>query len=273
MGGNRFTGGLAPLTNNPNDLALFLNITLPMIWGLYKTSHYRIARLICLSAMALGTLAIIFTFSRGGILTLFIMGAVWLRREARISGLSAVLIIGVIAVLMLAVTPAGYTDRVLSIIDPSKDETGSSAQRIDLMDQAFNDMISHPLGTGIGMNHLSGQKAESGRLMVHNVFLQVGMELGVAGLVAYLLLLWKSMKGLSRITDRTHPSNGAVVAFAGAVQLALLGYCVEALFHPVAYLFYVYYLVGMALAVKHLAGIGQENVRAETRLDGPGNCG
>ena len=266
----RISGGFASSTDNPNDLALFLNLSLPIIWCLYKTSHHRIARLICLSAMALATVAIILTFSRGGFLTLCVMGMVLLRREARTFGLSAMMIIGAI-VMILAIAPAGYTDRILSIAEPSKDETGSSEQRIGVMRQALNDMISHPQGSGIGMSILSSQRGNQGWISIHNVYLQVGVDLGVMGLITYLVMLWKSMKGLSQIAKGADPPNRFLPAFAGGVQLALLGYSVAAFFHPVAYHFYVYYLVGMALAAKQLAASGQENLREKTKQDGWGH--
>src|SRR5207245_183335 len=34
---SRISGGIAPVTYNPNDLALFLNMMLPIIWCLYTT--------------------------------------------------------------------------------------------------------------------------------------------------------------------------------------------------------------------------------------------
>ena len=247
----RISGAIAPLTANPNDLALFLNMMLPIICYLYGASPRRMVKMICLGAMFLSIATIVITFSRGGFVTLVIMATFFVWRKARTHGPGVLIGAALAGILFITLAPGGYGNRVLSIADSSLDETGSSAARTELMKAAIASMIHHPLGIGVGMNVLSSVDAGQSWTVVHNAYLEIGVELGIVGMIVYILLIRKTMKGLG-VLSKTY-ADRELAAMAEAVQLSLIAFCVAAFFHPVAHNFYFYYLGGLAVAIKYLA--------------------
>src|SRR2546426_2175821 len=63
---NRIVGYEAQLTGNPNDLALMLNVLLPLGMALLLSSRSAIARASLLAIVLLGATGVIVTFSRAG---------------------------------------------------------------------------------------------------------------------------------------------------------------------------------------------------------------
>jgi O-antigen ligase len=262
---NRIIGGAAPLIANPNDLALVLNMMLPVIWYLYSTSHRRVVRMICLGAMALSVAAIIATFSRAGFVTLCIVGGVFIWRKARKYGPAVLVAAALVGILIIALAPGGYGTRILSSVDSSLDETGSAEVRSEVMKTAVATMISHPLGIGVGMNVLSAVDAGLVWILVHNSYLEIGVELGVLGLVVYVLLIRETLKGLG-VLITAHP-NRNLAALAEAVQLSLIAFAAAVMFYPVAHHFYFYFMGGIAVAVKCLAKAHASPSSQETQPD------
>jgi O-antigen ligase len=139
---------------------------------------------------------------------------------------------------------------MLSIVHSDMDETGSRDARIKLMETAVASMIEHPLGIGVGMNILSSVDAGTGWHVIHNAYLQVGVELGVLGFILYLLLIWKTYRGLTAI-EQSAVRSEADLAFA--IRVSLIAFAVGAFFGPVAFNFFFFYPGGMAVGLKTFA--------------------
>jgi hypothetical protein len=71
------------------------------------------------------------------------------------------------------------------------------------------------------------------------------------------------VKSAGRIQQRTagEPSQRQLFALAEATQVSLVAFAVAGLFHPVAYYLYLYYVGGMAVAVKAIGG-SEQHLRA-----------
>src|SRR5215208_3561472 len=130
------------------------------------------------------------------------------------------------------------------------DRTGSAQERWSDMTVAVKTIMSNPIiGAGIGMNTLAMKEARGGWLPVHNVYLEHGLDLGLPGLVLFLLLLWSchsatvQAQRACRSCDRPD-----VAALAEGLQISLIAYAIAAMFHPVSYHMYFYYMAGLALA-------------------------
>lgn len=249
MGGstNRIEGGFAGLASNPNDLGLLLDISLPLVWYAYTTAKTTATRYMALLTMIASAGTVVITFSRGAFLGLLVVAGLFAWKRAKGKRVQIFVLIAVLLPVMLAVLPAGYSDRMLSIFVSDMDETGSRDERIKLMDAGVTSMIEHPLGVGLGMNILSSVDSGTGWHVIHNAYLQVGVELGVVGFILYLLLIGKSYQGLTAIEKSTVRSE-ADLAFA--IRLSLIAYAVGGFFGPVAFNFYFFYPGGMAVALK-----------------------
>lgn len=248
----RIAGYAAPLTANPNDLALTLNLTLPLGVGLLLAVRRPILRAVLLAILALNVLAIIATFSRGGLVTLM---TILLAYIVRLSGRSpAVVLLPLLLLIFLPLLPAGYLGHMGTITDIRSDPTGSAQERWSDLRAAGRLVQSSPVaGAGLGMNALA-MNVERGATwrMVHNVYLQYAVELGLPGLLLFLVLLARCVAkaGAARRIAARAESGGMLFRLAEAVQIGLIAFAVAALFHPVGYHFYFFYLAGLALGLE-----------------------
>src|SRR5262249_30260808 len=149
-------------------------------------------------------------------------------RRARSRAAGLLLLVGCLLVVSLLV-PEGYGTRLSTIVDTGADATGSAEARWESMTRAFRMMVEHPvLGPGLGMHGL-GFLDELGTWQwtgVHNVYLQIGADLGVPALVVYLLVLWHLFKGLrqSRQTLRGVPAARELLAIGNGIEISLVAF-------------------------------------------------
>jgi probable O-glycosylation ligase (exosortase A-associated) len=245
-----YAGGLAW---NPNDLALTLNLILPLTVGLFLISRRPLVRCLLAGLIGLEACAIIATFSRGGFLTLatvFILYLRTLHRQGQRMWVIAALVLAVAGVPLL---PAGYLARIGTITDIQADQTGSAQARVGDTRTALTFVLSHPfVGAGLGMNILALNDLRGARwLRVHNAYLEYAMDLGWLGLGLFLLLLTSCIGTAARVRDRCAglPPLRELVTLADAIRISLVGFSVAALFHPVAYTFYFFLVAGPAVAL------------------------
>ena len=247
----RIAGYAAPLTANPNDLALTLNLILPLGVALLLTVRRPILTGVVLAIMALDVLAVIATFSRGGFITLMTILVAYI---VRLAGRSPrVLLLPLLLLLCVPLLPSGYLDQMGTIADIGSDPTGSAQERWSDLVAAGRLVQSSPItGAGVGMNALA-MNAERGATwkMVHNVYLQYAVELGLPGLILFLILLVRCIRttGAARLVAARTEHGDLLFRLAEAVQIGLIAFAVAALFHPVGYHFYFYYLAGLALGL------------------------
>jgi probable O-glycosylation ligase (exosortase A-associated) len=273
-GVRRVVGYDAPLTENPNDLALMLNLILPLTLALLLAARRWAVRGLLVAILLVDVAAIVLTFSRAGFLTLATTVALYGARLVRRSGPVWLAVALVLAVAAVPFLPSGYVDRLSTITSVSSDPTGSSQARWRDTLAAASFVLDHPfLGAGIGMNilALNEQRGAAWRA-VHNVYLELAVDLGLPGLVLFLVLLVGTIRIVERVRRRARgrPADRDVFHLAEALQTSLVAYAVAAMFHPAAYNFYFYYLAGLAVA---LDGLTARETRAGGPADGPGSGG
>ena len=253
----------APLTSNPNDLALMLNLILPLTVALFLACRTTRARLFFLGCAGLDALAVILTFSRAGFICLATTSVVYftklVRRPERAWALGALCCV-LAAVPFL---PAGYLDRLSTITHIEADPTGSAQERRDDTLAAIRLVAMNPIiGAGAGMNILALNELRGATWKkVHNVYLEYATDLGVPGLILFLVVLAGSVRTAALVARRARktPALRDLFLIAEGIEVALVAFAIAAVFHPVAYHFYFYYMAGLALA----AGAAFEGERPE----------
>ncbi len=271
--GHRIFGYASPLAANPNDLALTMNMVLPLVIGLYFAARKGLPRAFLLAAIGCMAGAVIASFSRGGFLTIMAILIALIINHLKERGPATLIWTCVGLALLLVLLPAGYSDRVYSIFDFKADPTGSADARWDSMVLAWNTMLAHPvLGVGLGMHgldflHQLGNWHWSG---VHNVYLQIGADLGVPGLLVYLLTLWYLFNGNRQSLKhiRQSPEARELLELGNGIQVALVGFLVGAFFAPVAYEFYFFYIAGFAVAFQEMVKRSHASFAAEASIAG-----
>jgi O-antigen ligase len=252
----RVTGYDAPLTNNPNDLALMLNLLLPLALALLLSRPHGLLRAVLIVSVAAQAIGIVVTFSRAGFLTLVAAGLAWLWKLRGRRERTAIVVALAIGLACLPLLPIGYTERLATVLDNDADATGSAQARKAHSRAAMAFVSSHPIvGAGIGqdMNVLAQERGVPWT-SVHNVYLEYAVDLGLPGLALFVLLLVASFKSAGR-AERRWAEGGQhdMALLAAGVQVSLIAFAVAAFFHPASYHFYFYYIAGLAVAAQAAA--------------------
>ena len=250
---DRLVGNEGALTKNPNDLALMVNLLLPLTVGLFLASKETWQRMVLLTAVGVEASTVVLTYSRGGAVTLAVIVLAYLWKLRRRPERTFIYVGLLAAVLALPLLPSSYFDRMSTITNVQADRTGSAQERISDMIIAGKTILANPIiGAGMGMNMLVMREARGGWLGVHNVYLEHAIDLGLIGLGIFLVLLWSCLRVVADI-QRT-ASSPDLVFFAQGLQVSLMAYATAAMFHPVSYQYYFYYIAGLAIGARTIAG-------------------
>jgi O-antigen ligase len=248
----------APLTSNPNDLALILNLILPLTLALAMARERTLSRLLLMGCAALDALAIILTFSRAGFICLAVTSAIYftklMRRPERGWAIAALCL----ALAAIPFLPAGYVERLSTITNIDADPTGSAQERREDTLAALHFISQSPIiGAGVGMNVLALNEIRgSSWKNVHNVYLELATDLGIPGLILFLAVLVGCVRSVGFVMRQTmaSPRMRDLFLMAEGIQVSLVVFAIAAVFHPVAYHFYFYYMAGLALAARAACG-------------------
>lgn len=249
--------GASGLTANPNDLALMLNLIIPIAAALVFDSKRFAARAVAALSVLISIAAVVLTFSRAGFLTLATTGVmlfvVLLRRKA--PGTAGLLLLLALAAPVLM--PAGYMDRLSTITNIESDRTGSAQGRWQDFIVAAGVIASNPIvGVGVGNDMIALNQQRGGEdtwRSVHNAYLQYGVDLGLPGLILFAwlhIMCFRTARAIERRAAR-EPALAHLGYLAAGLQISLAAFLVAAMFHPIAYQFYFFTIAGLAVALKN----------------------
>lgn len=245
----------APLTANPNDLALMLNILLPFAIALFLGSRGKTLLRIALgAAICIFVTTIVLTFSRAGFLALAVIFMVYMWRLRRRPERLWIPLALVLMLFALPFVPDSYFDRLSTITNIEADASLSAQTRYSDMLVALQLVAQNPMiGAGAGMNIYAMNEARGETsLEIHNVYLQYGVDLGLPGLLLFLVLYAICLRTAQTVIERARlmPEPNTLFYLAEGIKVSLIAFAVEAMFHPVAYNFYFYYIAGLAVALR-----------------------
>lgn len=250
-------------TYDPNDTAVLFLVTIPL--AIYLATRRGAARWLWYGVALIMVLAIVRTGSRGGMLGMGAMlGALVLlspaRQRARLmtaGAAAAVVFVG--AVQANPVLRA----RFASTFETDYNQTATNG-RIEIWKRGMYYMATHP-ATGVGIDNFtvaelrigSGLKQQQGitdrhMFTAHNSLVQIGAELGVPGLLAFLGMVATAAAGLWRIRSRASASGEAAAddaALASSVLTSITGLFAGGFFLSLAYSPMTYFTYALAAAV------------------------
>jgi putative inorganic carbon (HCO3(-)) transporter len=186
---------------NPNEVGGMLALFAPIAVSL-AFSRRRIALLAAPSALFL-LICLVLTQSRSsiaGVAIALIVGAVWLLRDLRPALLGGLIAGG--AGLFAVIGPQRLSQLVFN--ENSGEPVLTLAGRLEMWQRALTMLLDMPI-TGIGLNtfplilldfYPSAHYREVYSVPhAHNLFLQTGLDFGIAGLLAFLLILAVAVRG------------------------------------------------------------------------------
>lgn len=244
---------------DPNDLAQVLVTLLPLfIYKIYITKYKRQV----LYILGLGALlvAILFTGSRGGILGLIVVSGYLLLKlsNSKKSFFKVLTIITIGSMFAMMMAPSTTVDRFNSLFSLEDDYnvTGEKG-RLAIWGRGLTTVIDRPIGVGVGAFGSAEGRAGGRHKAAHNIFLQIGVELGILGFVIFSMILWRSFKVLrsinydeqTRVVEQTDISRGYAL-LSIILRASLLGYLVTGFFLSSGYTSLLFSIIAIIMALK-----------------------
>jgi len=251
-----------------NELGFIFVLAMPFAY--WKSRQYKgirkiVLRLLCVLFIA----GIVVTQSRGAFLGLLAV-IVAASLKARGSSVKRVLsVFGILTGVMVAVFllgQGGYLDRVASITDTENNYNYTSKDgRIAVWQRGLDMMLENPF-LGVGINAFEaadGAIVKVGKWSAaHNSLVQIGAELGVPGLLAYLVLVVGLLRRSITIASSVGERDDFYWYTGMAISCSLVGYLVNGFFLSMAYSNLAFLIFGIAFAFISLA-----NEKNSTNID------
>ncbi|KAB0668512.1 O-antigen ligase family protein [Oryzomonas sagensis] len=187
--------GPTPIYEHPNSFSGMALGTLPFIYALWPISNKYIK--ITLLVLAIFSFnIIIYTGSRTGYVGfIFFMFFIMFNLKRT----KYVLILIAFLSLSYLVVPLQYVERFNSIFTMKEKEGHSSEKRVEIMKDAIEIFYQHPFGVGIQAFPKVRSQYFNRSQDTHNLYLEVATNLGIHGLIIFLLLIYKMLTMLSII--------------------------------------------------------------------------
>lgn len=234
---------------NPNVLAEYLIMTIPLSISLFWYSKKIHKKLIFLATSSILTLALVLTLSRGGWIGFAFSALIFLVLvEKRL--LLSIIPISIAGIFFL---PQSIINRILSIGNLAD---SSNAYRLTMWGISLDIIRDHPLA-GVGFGHLPFKETFETYIRTmptyhaHNTYLEIAAELGIPGLIAFLFLLFIVFKyGVQSLVsgENRYIKIMGAGAFAGLGALLMHG-AVENVIYLTRIIVYFWILIGFILTL------------------------
>ncbi|MGI8991377.1 MAG: O-antigen ligase family protein [Bryobacteraceae bacterium] len=256
---------------NANDLAGQLMMGLPFcLYVAFEKNRALLIRIFFIAVSAVLLIVIFKTGSRGGLLTLIAIGAMFFWRIS----VSNKLKFGVILICMASVTPALlphdvreryttiFSGRQVTMDAVTNSAVESAEARQLLLVYSLELTRQHPV-FGVGLEQFANaawdlaveRKDPSVYHPVHNIFALIASENGIPALIFYSSALFVSFRTLLslRKASRTHPSLEHISNLAFCLLLSLTSFTLCGMFNTNAYTSQFPILAGLIAALAYTA--------------------
>jgi len=266
-GASHVFGPPASFIADNNALALALCMTLPLMRYLQLHSVMKFVRLGLTAGMLLTGVAVLGTYSRGGLIALVVVsGALFLKSRGRLAVIFIVVVVGFTAYHFM---PPKWAHRMGTLQDATQTDSGET--RIQSYKFAANVALHRPLlGGGLGVDRSYSMWAQYGpegatRRAVHSIYFRVLGEQGFPGLILFLTMLFVSWRSCSQVRKRTRqiPEDKWAFDLASMLQVSLLAFMAAGSFLPMTYF-------DLAYQVMALCGILELHLRQRARQPAEG---
>jgi probable O-glycosylation ligase (exosortase A-associated) len=267
-GGSHRIVGKAGIIADRNDLAVAINMCIPLILYLWSSTKDKKLKLALLGLALLNIVAIMGTYSRGGFVGLLILVfAMWLRSKRKI----VYFMLAMMALPVLyANAPQEWKERQ-STVETAATEDSSFIGRLWAWKIATLIAIDNPMTGG-------GFKATTDPLLwriyapvtpdfgpietpsipvdlspkaAHNIYFQVLGSSGFAGLLVFLMMLWVAFFSCIRNAGKAKKNKVKWCQdLSNALALSLVAYGVTGLNVSLAYFELVYAFLGIIAVIK-----------------------
>ncbi|MDC1371466.1 O-antigen ligase family protein [Flavobacteriaceae bacterium] len=204
----------AAFFSNPLEFAASLLLFLSV--GLYYLFHskYNINRLAYLCLLLLVSLSFFFSYSRGAIISSVIIVFFTLFLEKKYHLMRIVLALVIISTVYISF----FSSKELQyfFLDTLSFQNTSSLGHLLEWLEGVNSMIQNPLGVGIAMSGNANGVDQALKIGGENQFLIYGVQIGVLGLLIYVLMLIKGIKNSIKVFKLSSKHHVRSISFVAA---------------------------------------------------------
>lgn len=207
---------------HPNIYAFYLTMLLPMAVLIFLDTKNKIKKSFLAALIAALVLSLIFTFTRGAWISaacaVFTFGLLRSKKT-----LAIILLVMLALILFIPSVALRFSD----LSGLTYGGTDSLAWRFNLWQQTFDYFLSRPIfGYGLGSFYALSSAASSEYAAAHNDYLRLALEIGLAGLGAYIFLLYFLTRNAFSLYKRLNFAYSKTIAlgvFSSSVAYLLIG--------------------------------------------------
>lgn len=238
------------VVGDSNYFAASALFSLSLAFYLMQERRPRWERLFCVGCLVLTLLAVTLCASRGGFLGLIaaFLFIVWRSRQ-RVRN------VALAGALLLPLSLALPVSPVHRLLHPNYGDEVSQQNHLLAWKAGLRMIQAHPLA-GVGLGNFKPlmpsylDPEDKVGTMAHNVYVEIAAEMGLPGLLVFLLILYLSYKTLERVRRQTLRSGPALLyQSAIGIEAGLAGYSVASFFLSTEYekLFWLMLFLSMCL--------------------------
>jgi O-antigen ligase len=274
---------------NPNEMAQALLLGMPL-WWLVLLDTASVVKKAFAAGVIFFMLVVASKCGSRGALIAFAVTLFCLFMRAELMGKLKLIVGGfVVVALLAAMMPGKLLHRYVTFTQDDPQEIGawdsadydpslqanaisSTKSRQELLKKSIKFTFQHPLfGVGPGMFVVAedADAKASGKRMglwqgTHNSYTQVSSEMGIPGLIAYVAVIFFSLKKTSAVYAKTRgdPRMKQIANCALCIHFCLIVYAVSVLFDYVAYSMMLSVFAGVASALDSTAPAEMERIAA-----------
>jgi O-antigen ligase len=232
-------------TYDPNDVALVAACCFPFSTMLLS-DRSRAWRWIGLAGVVMSLMIVVLSASRGGVLALgavLVFAIFGTRRNLPRRWKTMIIPVTVVAIYF---APPVFIERIATFGDIQTDYNfDSPSGRIEIWKRGYKNFLQHPI-TGVGTQQFNTADGLSPERIgspdqrwatAHNMVVQIAVELGAIGIIAYLAMYgttYLAARRVRKLARKGHASE-ELADIAEALQLSLVGFFVAGTFLSAGY--------------------------------------
>ena len=242
-----------------NGVAMALLMAIPLLLYCAKYTADRWVRLGMYVTVALGTVTVVATYSRGGFIGLLVLGLMLLKGSKY--KFRALVAVGILGIVLFALMPDNYLDRIGTISDATSDD--SFAIRLLAWKINYLMALDHPFfgnglyaslnwanwssHLGVATTWLFTSPLVLRTFVAHSIYFQVLGDTGFVGLFLFLGILLTALFKTIQTQRLAHrdPALEWSADLARATQISLAVYCVSGGALSLVYFELLYILLAM----------------------------
>jgi O-antigen ligase len=257
---------------DPNDIAYVLISLFPLSFYFIFHREGTLKKTLAIISIITALIVVLYSGSRGGMVGLIIVMAFFLlTKTQRIKSSHKIVFVIAMIILFFSIRDKIDVDRYLTLTNVESDyNVTDEFGRVQIWKRAFELMLSNPI-TGVGAQcsamAIGYLREDLGLIpkwqVVHNSFLQVGLETGFPGLILFMALIMQSLKSFSKFKKlkATSVETHEFKTISGLMQVAFIGQLVTAVFVSQGYSLFFTAFFAFSAVLRNISGkLGDQQV-------------